>query len=199
MTPSVLIEYAPTMGRWDPGAEGRLEQAATALYLERGYDNVTTAEIAERAGLKKRSFFRHFADKREVLFAGADAFQASVVTAVTDADDVSPIDAVAAALADGGAHLAQYAEFARARRDLIASSADLQERELIKMASLTTAVAEALRQRGVDALRATLTAHAGIAAFTTAYERWIDEGGTTDFPALVHDSLDELRRAICAA
>jgi AcrR family transcriptional regulator len=188
------------MGRWDPNAGGRLQQAAMALYLERGYDDVTTAEIAERAGLKKRSFFRYFADKREVLFAGAEAFQAHVVAAVADADaDVSPIDAVVAALAAGGAQLAQYGEFARGRRDLIASSADLQERELIKMASLTAAVAEALRHRRVDALRATLTAQAGVAAFTTAYERWIDEDGASDFPALVHQSLDELRRAICAA
>ncbi len=171
-----------------------------ALYLERGYQEVTTAEIAERAGLKKRTFFRYFADKREVLFAGAEAFQAGVVTAVAEADeDVLPIDAVVTALADGGAQLAQYDEFARGRRDLIASSGDLQERELIKMASLTAAVAEALRARGVDALRATLTAQAGVAAFTTAYDRWIDEDGAPDFPALVHQSLDELRRAICAA
>ncbi len=170
-----------------------------ALYLERGYDAVTVAQIAESAGLTKRTFFRHFADKREVLFAGAHAFQAAVILAVESAaDDVAPIDAVIAALASSsGEQLAQYGQFARRRRNLIASSADLQERELIKMASLTAAVAAALRHRGVQALRASLTSQAAVAAFTTAYDRWVDQDGATDLPALVHQSLNELRLAIC--
>ncbi len=187
------------MGRWDPDAGGRLQQAAMGLCLERGYEDVTVAEIAARAGLTKRTFFRYFADKREVLFAGAQAFQAGVTAAVMDAaPGVAPIDIVVAALADSGAQLAQYGEFARGRRELIASSADLQERELIKMASLTRAIAEALRQRGDEPLQASLTAQAGVAAFTTAYDRWIDSDGAADFPALVHQSLDELRQAVCA-
>ncbi len=189
------------MGRWDPDAGGRLQQAAMALYLERGYQDVTVAEIATSVGLTKRTFFRYFADKREVLFAGAQAFQDGVVAAVLDAaGDMPPIDVVVTALADVGAQLAQYGtELARQRRELIASSADLQERELIKTAYLTRAVAEALRHRGADALPASLTAHAGVGAFMTAYDRWIDSGAAADFPALVHQCLDELRRAICAA
>jgi len=170
------------------------------LHLERGYGNVTVAEIAESAGLTKRTFFRHFPDKREVLFAGAQAFQDGVVAAIKQAaDDGALIDLVVTALADSGTQLAQYGEFARSRRDLIASSADLQERELSKMASLTRAVAQALRERGADSLQASLTAQAGAAAFTTAYDRWIDEDGVLDFPALVHQSLEGLRRAICTA
>jgi len=187
------------MGRWDPDAGGRLQQAALELYLERGYSDVTVAEIAESVGLTKRTFFRYFADKREVLFAGAQEFQAGVLTAVSEAaEDVAPIDVVVTALAGSGAQLAQYGQSARGRRDLIASSADLQERELIKMASLTKAVTEALRHRGADPLQASLTAQAGVAAFTTAYDRWIDQDGATDFPTLVHQCLDEYRRAICA-
>jgi len=187
------------MGRWDPDAEGRLQQAALALCLERGYSDVTVAEIAASVGLTKRTFFRYFADKREVLFAGAHEFQAGVVTAVAEAaEDAAPIDIVVTALADSGAQLAQYGQSARGRRDLIASSADLQERELIKMASLTKAVTEALCHRGADPLQAGLTAQAGVAAFTTAYDRWIDEDGASDFPTLVHQSLNELRRAVCA-
>jgi AcrR family transcriptional regulator len=188
------------MGRWDPDAGGRLQQAAMALYLERGYADVTVAEIAAAAGLTKRTFFRYFADKREVLFAGAPVFQAHVVEAVAGAPKHVPgIDAAVTALADGGAQLAQYGQYARARRDLIASSADLQERELIKMASLTTAIAGALRERGTDATRAHLTAQASVAAFTTAYDRWIDADGAGNLPALVQHTLDDLRSAISAA
>lgn len=171
-----------------------------ALYLERGYDAVTVAQIAESAGLTKRTFFRYFTDKREVLFAGARAFQTAVTDAVESAPDAAaPIDAVIAALASSsGEQLAQYGQFARRRRNLIASTADLQERELIKMASLTAAVAAALRRRGVPALRASLTSQAAMAAFTTAYDHWVDQDGATDLPTLIQQSLNDLRRAICA-
>lgn len=185
------------MGRWNPDAGGRLQHAAITLYLERGYEAVTVAEIAERAGLTKRTYFRHFADKREVLFAGADAFQESVLTAVTSApDDAAPIDAAIRGLAAGGAQLAQYGEFARIRRDLIASATDLQERELIKMAALTAAIAGALRKRGVEARPATLAAHAAVVVFTAAYDRWNDDNATTDLPKLIHHCLDDLRQAV---
>ncbi len=185
------------MGRWDPDAGGRLQHAAASLYLERGYADVTVTEIAQRAGLTKRTFFRHFPDKREVFFAGAQQLQDGVVAAVAGApEDVAPIDAAVDALAGSGAQLAQYGAFARWRRDLIASSTDLRERELIKLASLTAAVAEALRDRGVGAVPATLTAQAAVAVFTTAYDRWVDEDGASEFGALIHQSLDDLRRAI---
>ncbi len=184
------------MGRWDPDAEGRLKQAALTLYIERGYAHVTVAEIAASVGLTKRTFFRYFTDKQEVLFGGAEAFQATVVAAVhSAAGDLPPIDAVVAALAAGCGQLAPHREFARGRRDLIASSLDLQERELSKMAALTGAVAAALRNRGTKPQQASLTAHAGGIAFTTAYARWVDEDAA-DLPALIHQSLQELRRAV---
>ena len=184
------------MGRWDPDAEGRLKQAAMTLYLDRGYANVTVAQIAASAGLTKRTFFRYFTDKREVLFGGATAFQAGVVAAVHGAaDDLPPIDAVVAALAAGCDQLAPYRQFARGRRDLIASSTDLQERELSKMAALTGAVTAALRDRGTEPLQASLAAHAGVVAFTTGYARWVDED-SFELPALIHQSVHELRRAL---
>jgi len=96
------------MARWEAGADGRLAQAALELYLERGFEQVTVAEIAARAGLTKRTFFRYFSDKREVLFAGSAIFQDAVVSAVIAAPDgVAPIDAVAAALAAVGGELTQ--------------------------------------------------------------------------------------------
>ena len=184
------------MGRWEPDAQGRLQQAAMALFRERGYAEVTVAEIADRAGLTKRTFFNHFADKREVLFAGAKDFEASIVKHLTQArDDLAPIDAATAALTRSSLELAQYSDYARIRRDLIASSPELQERDLIKMTSLASAIAEALRQRHVPPRTATLTAQAAVAVFTTAYGDWLDDS-TADFGTLMQRSLAEFRQAV---
>ena len=185
------------MARWEAGAEGRLVQAAYELYFERGFDDVTVAEIAARAGLTKRTFFRYFADKREVLFSGAAAFQEDVVAVVTNAPDgVAPIDAVVAALAAGGTGLTELGEGARRRQHLIDTSTELQEREMIKMAALTTAISEGLERRGIPEATASLTAQAGVAVFKTAFERWVDRKGSVEFAPLVHEALDELRAAI---
>jgi AcrR family transcriptional regulator len=186
------------MGRWEADAGGRLQYAAMSLYFERGYDDVTVAEIAERAGLTKRTFFRHYADKREVLFAGAPAFQAGVVAAVAAAPaDASAITAAITALAEtAGAQLAQYGEWARARRDLVESSTDLRERSLIKSADLAAAVAAALRERGVAPGTALLAAHAGVTAFTVGYDRWADANGRGDLPTAVRQTLEDLRLAL---
>src|SRR6266851_2100859 len=130
------------MVRWQPNARGRLEQAALKLYVERGFEQTTVAEIARLAGLTERTFFRHFADKREVLFWGQGALQELVVTGVASApDDAAPIDAVAAALEAAGAALQERRESARRRQAVIVANAELQERELIKLASLAAAIA----------------------------------------------------------
>ena len=171
------------MARWEPGAHFRLQKAALELYEERGFDDVTIAEIAERAGLTKRTFFRYFSDKREVLFAGQAEFRALMVAAVSDAPDgVAPIAAIMAAAEAGGAHLAQYGEGGRRRQAVIAASTELRERELVKLAELTAELAAALRRRGVADLAADLTAQAGIAIFTTAFGHWLGQGALTDFP-----------------
>ncbi len=182
------------MGRWEPDARGRLEQAALELYGERGFEQTTVAEIAERAGLTERTFFRHFADKREVLFWGAGALQELLVSTVASApDSAAPIDAVAAALEAAGALLQERREYARQRQAVIAANAELQERELIKLASLAAALADALRRRGVSEPAASLTAEAGIAVFKIAFERWVDETNQRDLPQLIRESLDELK------
>src|SRR6202046_5729086 len=124
------------MGRWQPDARTRLQEAALTLYGERGYEEITVAEIAERAGLTKRTFFRYFTDKREVLFSGAVEFKQSVISSVVDAPgDASPIDAVALPLTQAGTRLTELGDAARQRQRLIKSSTDLQEREMIKMAA----------------------------------------------------------------
>jgi AcrR family transcriptional regulator len=182
------------MSRWEPNARGRLEQAALELYGERGFEQTTVAEIAERAGLTERTFFRYFADKREVLFAGAVTLQESLVSAVASApESVPPIDAVAAALEAAGLLLQQRREYARQRQAVIAANASLQERELIKLASLAAALAGALRRRGVGEPAASLTAEAGVAVFKIGFERWVTGTGRAELPQLIREALDELK------
>ncbi len=185
------------MGRWQPDARGRLAQAAFALYSERGFEQTTVAEIAERAGLTERTFFRHFADKREVLFAGADALRELLVSKVIGApDSAAPIEAVAAAFEAAGAYIQEGGQLPRQRQAIIDASTELQERELIKLASLASAVAEALRERGVEDPAASLTAEAGVAVFRVAFERWIRGIGSQDLPRSIRQSLDELTAVI---
>src|SRR5579871_3001697 len=117
------------MVRWEADSRGRLEQAAMSLYAERGFENTTVAQIAERAGLTERTFFRHFADKREVLFRGADELQDLLVRTVASAPEgTAPIVAVTAALETAAAILQERREGARQRQTVIASHPELQER-----------------------------------------------------------------------
>jgi AcrR family transcriptional regulator len=188
------ITRIASMGRWEPNARGRLEQAALALYAERGFDDTTVAEIAARAGLTERTFFRHFADKREVLFGGAGALEELFVQAVDEApDSATPIEAVAAALQRVGTMFEERQDFARQRQSVIATNAELQERELIKLASLARALAASLRRRGVPDPAASLTAEAGIAVFRIAFERWVGDAEPRDLRELLRDSMDELQ------
>jgi AcrR family transcriptional regulator len=188
------IKYHWGMGRWEPNGRGRLVQAAMELYSERGFEQTTVAEIATRAGLTERTFFRHFADKREVLFWGAASLQELLVTTLAGTpDSMVPIDAVAVALEAAGAQLQQRPDHARTRHAIIVANPELQERELIKLATLASAIAEALRQRGVSEPGASLTAEAGIAVFKVAFERWITQTGKREFPEFIRESLDELK------
>src|SRR5690349_19141063 len=138
------------MARWEPNAEGRLRAAAMELFTSRGYEQTTVADIADRAGVTSRTFFRYFADKREVLFTRSEGFEGPLVEALEAAPAAaSPIDAVAAALDAMAATIGGDRGHSRARQSVIASSAELRERELIKLASLAEALADALRRRGV--------------------------------------------------
>ncbi len=182
------------MSRWEPNARERLAQAALDLYAERGFEQTTVAEIAKRAGLTERTFFRHFADKREVLFAGGTELQELMVGGVAAAPpEAAPMDAVAAGLLAGGRTLQERRAFAVKRSGVIAASAELQERELIKLSTLATALAEALRMRGVVEPAASLTAQAGIAVFHVAFARWVGDAGELGLPDVIRDSLEELK------
>jgi AcrR family transcriptional regulator len=193
MSPSV-INYPEGMGRWQPDAVGRLTEAALTLFGERGFDNTTVADIAERAGLTKRTFFRYFADKREVLFLGSEWLERLFVEGVGAAPPpAAPLEAVAAALDAIGPVFEERREFAARRQQIIASNPELEERELIKLASLSRAVADALRRRGVGDPTAILTAEAGITVFRVGFERWVDETNERPLQELMRESLEELR------
>jgi AcrR family transcriptional regulator len=182
------------MGRWQPDARGRLEQAALDLYCERGFEETTVAEIAARAGLTERTFFRHFADKREVLFGGAVALLKLLVDALARAADLTaPLDAVAAAFEAVAPVFAERRDFARRRHGLILAHAELQERELIKLASLASALGDTLRRLGVPDPAASLSAETGVAIFKIAFEAWVNDARERDLVHHIRGSLAELK------
>jgi len=193
------MTYDRGVTRWQPDARGRLQQAAIELFAERGYERTTVAEIAQRAGLTERTFFRHFADKREVLFDGSETLQLAITTAVAEAPPpASPIEAVAAGLRAAGTMLPQRGPYAGLRQEIIAASEELQEREARKLLALSAAVADALRGRGVGEPAASLAADAAISVFRVGFERWIAQDSRT-FGEVLDESLEELRAVTAGA
>jgi AcrR family transcriptional regulator len=176
------INYDGVMVRWEPDSRGRLEQAALALFGDLGFEATTVAAIAERAGVTERTFFRHFADKREVLFGGGTVLQDAIVAGVQAAGpELSPLAAVAEGFAAAAELLQGRRQFALARSSIIAANPALQERELIKLASIARALGETLRGRGVSEPDADLVAQLGVAAFGVAFGLWV---ATADAPPL---------------
>ena len=185
------------MGRWEPNARGRLAKAALTLYAEQGFEQTTAAEIARSAGLTERTFFRHFADKREVLFYGSDAVRDLLVDAVAEAPPgAGPMDAVSAALQAVGAMIQETPEPARLRHAVVSANPELRERELVKHAEFAAAIAGALRDRGLPELAASLAAETGVALYRVTFARWIGDPAHRDLPELLRESMAELREAL---
>jgi AcrR family transcriptional regulator len=177
------------------GAEARrrLQQAALELYRERGFDQTTTAEIAARAGVNERTFFRHFPDKREVLFDGEADLRVALMQAVAEAPDgLQPLEVLLCAFQKAGRILEENRPFSEPRLQIIAVTPALRERDLAKAASLTEAVAEALVQRGVADRLAGLAAQTGWAAFHHAAQAWIDDP-SRGLDAHLSRAFDDLR------
>lgn len=186
------------MGRWEPNAEERLRGAAMELFAERGYDGTTAREIAARAGLTERTFFRYFADKREVLFAGAASLEGLVVAAIeAEPGHRSSLDAVVAGLVATSAMFEERRAFARARHRIVGASPELYERELIKLSSLSLAIGRALVARGERPPVASLVAEIGIALFRSAFERWVDDDAH-DLAHHVRAAVGEMRNALAS-
>jgi AcrR family transcriptional regulator len=182
------------MGRWQPGGQGRLGQAAIDLFTERGFENVTVAEIAARAGLTSRTFYRSFGDKQEVLFSGSGAMSETLTQAVNDvATELPPLDSVAEALAVAARLIGGDHEHSVRRRAIIVAHADLQERELIKLAGWARCLADALQSNGVDERSAVLAAETGTAVFRCAFDQWTAQPPADGLAQVVAQSFEQLR------
>lgn len=182
------------MARWAPGAPERLQQAALELFASRGFEQTTATEIAQAVGLTERTFFRHFSDKREVLFYGQDrlveAFLAGVAAAPPGA---SPMEVLAAALESAAVFFPdERRPHARTRQAVIDKNRALQERELHKLATIATTLTDALRERGVGDLEARLAAESGVTVFAVAFGRWIRDGEEHSLADISADVLREL-------
>ncbi|MEW9534032.1 helix-turn-helix domain-containing protein [Microbispora sp. NPDC049125] len=183
------------MARWEPNAAERLANAALDLFAERGYENTTVIDIAQRAGLGKSTFFRHFQDKREVLF-GRGTMNGLLAEAIAAAPSTAaPLEAVAHALDAAGREVFTSArrEFTARRQAVIAANPELQEREALKNLSLIASMTDALRQRGVPDLTARVAAELGALASTIAYERWSQTTAGDDFSEIARQALNDVR------
>ena len=182
------------MVRWQPGAPERLQKAALELFATRGFEQTTAAEIAEAVGLTERTFFRHFSDKREVLFQGQQVLVQAFLDGVAAAPpESSPLEVVASGLRTASSFFPdERRAHSRARQSVIDRNPALRERERHKMTTLATTVAGALRARGVDELAATLAAESGVTVFGIAFTQWIRDGEKRSFADIAADVLREL-------
>ncbi|GAA3434211.1 TetR/AcrR family transcriptional regulator [Kutzneria kofuensis] len=187
------------MGRWEPGARERLVMAAVDLFTEQGYDATTVAQIAERAGVTKSTFFRHFPDKRELLVAGQETLCRLLTEGIAEAPaDASPLEAVAAGLERASTAMGPMSrEIAPRLKAAVAASAELQERDALKSVSLAAAMTAALVARGVPDPTAALASELGVLAFKRGYAEWSegDRAPEDGFAAYLLKALDELRAA----
>jgi AcrR family transcriptional regulator len=187
------------MSRWQPDSQGRLIKAAITLFDQQGYDETTVAQIAETAGLTKRTFFRYFADKREVLFNGANELMERWIAGIEAAPaGASAMGSVNAGLDEVAELFADRHSFARMRSEIILANPELRERELIKLQSLADSITLALRKRGVPGNAAILAAQAGVTVFHVAFARWVRQNDAAAFRRIMDESLEDLRSVTAA-
>jgi len=189
------------VGRWEPDSKGRLQEAALALFAERGFDQTTTAEIAARAGVTERTFYRHFADKREVLFGGSALLRDRILGGVAEAPaEAGPLEAVARGLDAAAQMLGEFRrDLSRLRYSVISANPELRERELAKLDDYATAVDAALRARGVAEPQARLAADAGMTILRVSIEQWITGEDEGDLRTVLRESVSALQAMAAGA
>lgn len=186
------------MPRSGADARRRLQQAALELYSERGFDQTTTADIAARAGVNHRTFFRHFPDKREVLFDDENDLRVALAEAVAEAPaELQPLGVLLWAFQEVGQALERNVPFSQLRREVIASSPALRERELAKAASMTEATSIALQHRGIPAGIADLAGQVGWAAFHQAIKASVADP-SPDIKTHLTQAFNDLHRLLTA-
>ncbi|MFW0794060.1 TetR family transcriptional regulator [Gordonia sp. CPCC 205515] len=190
-----VITYPRRVGRWPTGSRERLQLAALDLFIERGYESTSVADIAARAGVTERTFYRHFGDKREVLFDGGHALEHAMIDALDAAPpDLPPLAAVDTAIrAAATLFFADRLPWSRRRQTVIDANPELQERELLKMASLSDALAARLQARGSAAVDARLAAEAGVTVFKVSFTEWVASETTSELTDIIGDSFRRLR------
>ena len=183
------------MARWAPNARDRLETAALELFVENGYEQTTVAQIADRAGLNRATFFRHFTDKREVLFAGEDVLSEIFAGAIAAAAPEATItECLQSALVAAATVMTPHRRATAVRRiEVVGANSELQERGQLKHARTSASIAQALRERGVDDLSARLAAEVGVLAFSVAFERWMHAAPGKPFRPFAVKALNELQ------
>lgn len=186
------------MARWEPNAAERLAEAALDLFAERGYENTTVIDIAQRAGLGKTTFFRHFQDKREVLFGRGttDELLTDAIAAAPPA--ATPLEAVAHALDAAGREVFTPArrDFVARRQAVIAAHPELREREALKNLGLIASMTDALKRRGIPDLTSRVAAELGALASTIAYEQWSQTTTGEHFNQIARRVLDDVRASM---
>ncbi len=195
---AITHPMAPTltgMVRWEPGARERLQAAALDLFASHGYEQTTTAEIAQAVGLTERTFFRHFNDKREVLFQGQQEYVQKFLDGIAAApDDAAPMELIAAALSSAATFFPEDRRpHSRLRQSVIDKNPALHEREVHKRSGLVASIADALRARGITEPAATLAAESGGAVFSLAFLQWISDGETRPMDEIAADMLQQLQ------
>ncbi|HVX47571.1 MAG TPA: TetR/AcrR family transcriptional regulator [Mycobacteriales bacterium] len=186
------------MARWEPGARERLVVAAVDLFTEQGYDPTTVAQIAERAGVTKSTFFRYFPDKRELLVAGQETLSRLLSEGIAEApENAGPLDAVAAGLERAASAMGPMnRELGPRLKAAVAASSELQERDALKSVGLAAAMTAALVARGVPDPTAHLAGEMGVLAFKRGYATWSEAAGDDEpLGPHVHSALEELRKA----
>jgi len=190
-----VVDEEDEVSRWQPDAQERLERAALELFIEQGFAQTTVPQITARAGLTTRTFFRHFADKREVLFTGEEELPALVARLMADAPaSLGPMLMIAQGLETVAAtRFEGRREYLRARRTVVQADEGLRERELRKLSVLSGAISRGFVDRGVDELSATLAAEIAVTVLSVAVSRWLDQDAAQPLSAFVHDTLNALQ------
>ena len=186
------------MARWEPNARERLERAAFALFAEQGYDDTTVEQIAAGAGLARSSFFRHYRDKREILFGEQDALASRLADSIKNAPArQTALEAIETAFAGIAADwfTPERRDLVPARNSIVASHPELRERELLKLAGIKNAITAALRSRGIEEPSATVAAELAALTLSQTIASWAEADNTEEFAVIARQVLRRLRAA----